>query len=78
MVLRKVGIVVGAIACLATSLPAMAQASGTPAPQPITERVNGQAQLMDGFAAHWIVLAAIALGVVVLVVSDGGEDPVSP
>ena len=78
MVLRKASIVAGAIACLSTSLPAMARGPGTAEPQPAAERAAGQAQLTDGFAAHWIVLAAIALGVAVLVVADGGDDPVSP
>ena len=78
MVLRKASIVAGAIACLATPLPATAQAPGTAAPQPAAERAAGQAQLTDGFAAHWIVLAAIALGVAILVVADSGDDPVSP
>jgi hypothetical protein len=78
MILKKILAASTALALAATPLSAPALGSpGQTQPRPTAEDVDGQAQFMDGFAAHWIVIGIVVLAVLVFVVLDD-DDPVSP
>ena len=77
MMLRKILAATTALALATTPLTASIAAPA--AAPPAAEDVDGQSQFSDGFAAHWIVIGAVALAVLIFVVlDDGNEDPVSP
>lgn len=78
MMLRKLLAATAALA-LTTAPLAGAAAAPVPAPaQPAGEAVTGQAQFLDGFGAHWVIIGVVALAVLVFVVLDDDDDPVSP
>ena len=79
MILKKILAASTALALAVT--PLSAPALGSPAhaqPRPAAEDVDGQAQFMDGFGAHWIIIGVVVIAVLVFVVLDDDDDPVSP